>query len=216
MKRLIFAIAFAGLISVQPASAQSGFYFGVAGGGSFFFDQSFETDVDQDGTILDDAGDVDVSYDTGYNIEGQIGYQVDTNIRIEAGLAYLTASGERTFSFDTVESDTDQDIEILQVTAGVFLDLWPISVVVPYIGGGIGYANVVVDNDDFGDDEQDVLLLFAEGGIPYNVTPSLAIVPSVRINWYHTEEKLADDLLFPIIGDDLFNTDLRLGARLSF
>jgi len=221
MKRLFFNLTAAliptvSFTSIQPAMAQSGVYFGVAGGGSFFVDQSFETDVNDGGVILQDAGDVDVDYDAGFNIEGQLGYQIDTNIRIEAAVGYSSASGERVFSFNGADVDTDQDIEILQVTAGIFLDLWPVSVIVPYVGGGVGYANVSVDNDDFGEDEQDVLMLFAETGIPYNVTPSLALVSSARFNYYQTEEKLADDIQLPIIGDDLYSVDLRIGARYAF
>lgn len=214
-RSIVLAVAF-GLAATSGTSAQSPFYFGIAGGASFFLDQSYETDVLQGLAILQDAGDVDVSYDTGYNIAGQIGYQFDTNIRIESEVSYKSSSGERKFSFDDVEAETDQDLNIFNVTAGVFLDLWPVSVLVPYVGGGIGYANVEVDNDDFGKADQDVFMAFAEGGIPYNVTPSLALVPSVRFNWYRTKEKDADDVELPVIGDNLYNFDLRVGAKYTF
>lgn len=215
-KHLIFVAVSLGLFVSSSVKAQSGFYAGVAGGGSIVLDQSFETDVLQGLVVLQNAGDIDVSYDTGYNISGHVGYQIDTNIRIETELGYSTAGGERQFTFDDVEAESDQDLEILQVTAGIFLDLWPLGVVVPYVGGGIGYANVTVDNDDFGEAEQDVFMAFAEGGVPYTLSPSLALVPSARFNWYRTKEKDADDIGVPIIGDDLYSFDLRFGVNYSF
>ena len=213
---VLSSIVFAGSASAQTASGPSGFYAGISAGGSFIFDQSFETDVVVGNNVLEDAGDVDVAYDTGYNLAGRLGYQIATNIRIEGEVSYTKASGERTFSFLDAEAETDQDLDILSGTAGLFFDLWPVGTFVPYVGGGVGLAMVTVENDDLGEADQNVLTAFGEAGIPYNVTPSLAILPSVRFNWYGTDEKNADDTGVPIIGENLYSTDLRLGARFSF
>jgi opacity protein-like surface antigen len=205
----------AGAMAQSPGPL-SGLYAGVSAGGSYVFDQSFETDVLQGFVVLEDAGDVDVSYDTGYTIAGHVGYKIDTNIRIEGQLSYSTASGERTFSFDDVEDQTDQDLEILNGALGVFFDLWPVGTFVPYVGGGVGYAKVTVDNDDFGEADQNVFMAFGEAGIPYNLSPSLAIAPSLRFNWYNTDEEEADDIALPVIGANLYNLDFRLGAVYNF
>jgi opacity protein-like surface antigen len=227
MKRLFFTVVGLGLLSAQPTLAQSaspltGFYVGLAGGAAFFSDQ----DVDVDVGDLNDVADVEITHDTGYRFGGFIGYQVDTNIRVQADLSYIYADAENTFTIGTTEIVTDQELSILSGTAGVYFDLWPVSVFVPYVGAGIGLSQIEITNDDLdnvNDVEQTALTVFAEAGVPFNVTPTFSVVPTVRYTWYQTEEEDNDEVAFGVlqleratIGKDLYSTDVMLAARFNF
>ena len=225
MRNRLFLVILGSWIMVPPAFAQgtsplNGLYLGLAGGAAWIGDQSTEADFGNVNNLVD----VDIEHDVGYQIAGRIGYVVQTNIRLEGEIAYSSHDAERTFSLNNDELEIDQELSILSGTVGVFFDLWPVGSFVPYIGGGIGYANVEVKSDnDLGDVDQNVFTAFAEGGLPFNVTPELSIAPSVRFNWYGTEEETDGeienglvDIENVVIADDLYSTQLRLGLRYVF
>jgi opacity protein-like surface antigen len=210
MWRLIFLSVTFCLAASPYASAQSGFYVGASGGAAFFLDQSANVDF----LGIANGADVEFQYDTGYQFAGKLGYRVNTNIRVEGEVAYSKADTNRAFSFNGNNSETAQDLMVLSGSGGLFLDLWPISVLVPYVGGGLGYANVYA-NSDIGDDvEQNVFMTFAEAGVPYILSPSFSIVPSVRFSWYLTDEEQAAGVTR--IGNNLYNTQLQLGLNYHF
>lgn len=204
----------------QNSDQLSGLYVGLAGGLVWVADQSTEADLNGVNNLVD----VDIEHDWGYQVAGQLGYKVQPNIRLEAEVSYSAADAERTLSLGGNNVDIDQELSILSGTAGVFFDLWPIGAVVPYIGGGIGYARVEAEGDnDLGDIKQNVFTAFGEGGIPFNITPELSIAPSVRFSWYATEEE-SDQFLVNniaaienvVIADNLYSTQFRLGMKYSF
>ena len=215
-----FAIAPSAL--AQNPSPLSGLYIGFNGGAIWVADQSSEADVN----AFSDLADVDIEHDWGYQFAGQLGYQLQPNVRVETEISYETADAERNISFLNTNIDIDQELSILSGTIGIFLDLWPVGPIIPYIGGGVGYAKVEVDGDDnFGDVEQNVFMAFGEAGVPYNLTPELSIAPSVRFNWYGTEEE-DNGLLINnvqliavenvVIADNLYSTQFRLGVKYAF
>ncbi len=206
MWRLVLLTVSFGLSIMSQAMAQTGFYVGAVAGTTFFSDQDF----DNNGVNFD------IGYDVpGFVFAGQLGYQLATNIRIETELSYAFTDAEASAKVLGVEvARNDLDISTLNATAGLYLDLWPIAVVVPYVGGGVGYSMVEVDLDgSLPKKDQDAFMLFGEAGVPYGLTPELAIVPSVRFNWIMTEEKVGGGKLF---ADDLYTTELRLGLRYGF
>jgi len=228
MRRIgLSAAAFTLVMAPLAAKAQSfeppsNFYAGLVGGVAFISDQ----DVDVDVAGLSDVADVEIKHDMGYRFGGFLGYQISTNIRVQADLSYIQADADNEFSFGTVDIDTDQELSIISGTAGVYFDLWPISAVVPYVGGGLGFSRVEITNDDLDNDndsEQDVLTFFAEAGVPFNLTPSFSVAPTLRYTWYQTEEEDDDEVLLgataierATIGKDLYSTDLMIAARYNF
>ena len=208
--------------SAQTASPLSGFYMGLSGGATWIADQSTEADFGGVNNLVD----VDIEHDFGYQIAGQLGYQLQTNIRLEGEVAYSSNDAERKLSLGNDDLKIDQELTILSGTVGVFFDLWPVGTFVPYVGGGIGYAMVEVESDDdlgAGSVEQNVVTAFAEGGLPFNITPELSIAPSVRFSYYATKEDAdgeiengLNDIENILIADDLYNTQFRLGVRYSF
>ena len=181
MWRLAFLTTCFSLLLVSQGVAQTRFYVGAAMGTSFFFDQEFNID----------GVNIETDYDVpGFMIAGQLGYQFATNIRIETELSYAFTDGEAAVEVLGIQlAEASLDISTLNATAGLYLDLWPIGTVVPYVGGGIGYSIVAVDlADGTSEKDQDVFMLYGEAGVPYGLTPELAVVPAVRFNWIMTED----------------------------
>lgn len=222
------SILILGFLAVAPSAlAQnpgplSGLHIGLSGGAIWIPDQSAEGDVNG----LSNLADIDIEYDWGYQIAGQLGYRLQPNIRIETEVSYSTADAERNLSVLNIDVDADQELSILSGTVGLFLDLWPVGEFVPYIGGGIGYANVEVEGDNnVGDAEQDVFMAFGETGIPFNITPELSISPAVRFNWYATDEESDGFLLVNgqqvvienvVISENLYSTQFKLDLKYTF
>lgn len=224
--RLHSFVAAAGLLAaVSPASAQTpaaleGFHVGVAGGTTWIADQTADADFNN----IDNLVDVDIDHELGYQIAGQLGYRLQTNIRLEGEIAYSHNDAERTFSLGNSDLDIDQELSILSGTGGVFFDLWPVGRFVPYIGGGLGFAFVEVDSEnDLGKVDQTVITAFAEGGLPIDITPELSISPSIRFSWYGTDEEsdgaLSNGVTVTenvLIAENLYNTQFRVALRYGF
>jgi opacity protein-like surface antigen len=222
------ALLFAPIATMaQDAGGPSDFYVGVYGGASFLGDQDLDTDIALNGLAVE--SDTQIDYDPGYRVGGFIGYQLNTNTRLQLDVSYSQSDAKNTIDAGGTDVEADQETEILSGTAGLFLDLWPIGNFVPYIGGGLGIAQVKAKIDDsggVGDDEQTVLTAFGEAGLPFFLTPEFSIVPSARFSWYNTKEKTDDEVVavgvnivdveIGSIGENLYESQLLLSARYSF
>ncbi len=200
IRSVVFMIA---LLAAAPAWAQSsGFYIGGFGGVTYFNDQEIE----------EGGFELEIEYDVpGYIFGGQIGYAVDTNVRIEAELAYAFSDGDVSLQLLGTELvSAKYDLSVLSATAGVFFDFWPIGSLVPYVGGGIGYAQVTNEVNDQ-EDDQGVLTAFGEAGLPIAMSPNISIVPAARFSWAGTDEDVEE-----LFADNLFSSQARLGLRVSF
>ena len=229
MRRFALKAALAGLLLAPiPALAQgagglSGFYVGAFAGAGFIGEQDVDTDVVSLGLALE--ADSNLDYDTGVRYGGYVGYQLDTNIRVQVDVSYMGVDAKNTLEVLDQEVESDQETTILSGTAGIFLDLWPVGSFVPYVGGGAGIAQIETENNDLAaidDTKQTVLTAYAEAGLPFNITPNLAVVPAGRFSWYDTKEKNqnvivgATDFEFAAVGEGLYEYQLLLSARYSF
>lgn len=232
MRRFTLQAALGGLLLVptpalaQDADGPSGFYVGIFAGGSLLGEQ----DVDTDALIIGIPVEADdnIDYDPSFRFGGYVGYQLDTNIRVQLDVSYMEADADNTIDIAGNDIESEQETTILSGTAGLFFDLWPIGVTVPYVGGGVGVAEIEVKNDNdnggLGDSKQTVLTAFAEAGVPINLNPAFSIVPAFRFSWYNTKDK-TDDIVVAAgineaeiasIGENLIESQLLLSARFSF
>ncbi len=202
MKRLFLATALI-LASTSPGFAQSsGVYVGFFGGATYTFDQEIESGLFEDEITYENPGIV---------FGGLVGYELDDNIRIELEGSYGDTDGDvDTRVADILLVSSEYDLSFFTLTAGAFFDLWPIGPITPYVGGGLGYAYVEKTVNDI-EDAQDALTAFAEAGVPLSITPEFAIVPALRFSWIGTQEDEAE-----LFAENLYNTQFRLGMRLSF
>ena len=80
--------------------------------------------------------------------------------------------------------------DIIRGTLSLLYDFAPgISILdspSPYIGGGIGIANISIDGEDGNDVEDDEtgVTFHGELGLTYNLTDSFALMPQYRFEWF--------------------------------
>jgi len=157
--------------STQP-SADDGLYVGLA------IAQSIISDID-----ADDGTEVD--FESGSIVRGQVGY----------GFGSWRAEAEVGYQFvDFEDADGDEfDTDIIRGALSLFYDFAPLPIhdtPTPYIGGGIGIANIDVEGEDGNDVEDDEtgVSFHAELGLSYNLTTSFALMPQYRFEWFNTNE----------------------------
>lgn len=159
----LFALTSAPLATTAAAAPGWGPYFGIKAGG----------------IIIDDgeADDVDIDFDTGFAISGQIGYQFDV-FRLEGEFGFQGFDGE---SDNGVNADIDAGV----FTMNGFIDLPIIPSFGPYIGGGFGVATLTA-NDDF-EDEDTAFTLLGEAGLNFDINNQFTIAPYYRYQWIDTD-----------------------------
>lgn len=208
MKRLTYAatciaaVAMAGAANAQTALPLGNGFYALGYGGLQFF-----TDND-----IDDINGIDkLKWDTGYNFGVRIGMRTG-QFRVEGELGYRTADGELKLEDGFVfgaGDDGDVELTALQGSVNLFYDLLDLPlgtfIATPYVGGGLGYANVEIESDFEDDDESDFLALF-EAGLTMRLSPNLSVVPAYRYEYVNIE----------VGDDDLTSHGLQIGARFDF
>lgn len=133
-------------------------------------------------------------------ISGVAGYRVSSNLRAEAELLYELADLD----------NFNVDIEVLRGTVSGYFDFAPIAMgntaLTPYAGGGLGFSNVEINNDE------NAFTWHAEGGVSIPIGNNLEIVPGIRFEYTF----LDNDGAFNDPDDNLWVTQLRAGVRYSF
>lgn len=179
--------------STQP-HAGDGPYIGLALAQSTFYDI--------------DAGDgSEIDFDSGSAVRGQFGYAFGP-LRAQAEIAYQFVE------FETEDDDDDFNTDIIRGTISLYYDFAPIAILdhpSPYVGGGIGLANLDVEGDDGVDVEDDEtgVTFHGEIGLTYKLTSNFALMPQYRFEWYDANE-VAD------VQDDFSSHAFGVGGRYHF
>lgn len=191
MKSLIAHGLVLGLATALPATAQeagsnpTGPYIGASLGYDYFDD------------------DDDFEFDGGGTLGLQLGYRFSDNWRAEL---------EGSATGAEIEDTNDDILGVARGTFSLYYDFQSSDhLLVPYVGGGLGIAGVVVDLEAVDDDEEDLESEFtwhAEAGLSVNVTPNFAIVPAYRYTW--------TDNSHDVTADNLQSHSFKVGARISF
>ena len=155
------------MISVAPvkqtfADNQDGPYIGFALAPQFFSGN--------------EAGEVTVDFDTGIAFSALFGYKL-SNLRLEGELAYQTVEGTST-------TNVNADVDIVRFTGAAYYD-FDLFVLRPYLGGGMGVANLAASGD-FEDDDTG-FTWHGEAGLTINLTDQFAILPAYRYEWTDTD-----------------------------
>lgn len=161
------------------AWAPSPWYVALRGGAVFADDTSF-------GVL---GTDVTTSYDTGPFVAGAVGYQFhNTGLRAEAELGYLESSvdahdvGGVAFANDDATGDTSAFFGL----ASVYYDLPFNSPIRPFVGGGIGAADVSFENHGTSgtgtvlDDANTAFAWHLTAGVNYDISPNMALEVGYR------------------------------------
>ncbi len=181
MMRGLLAATAALMLLPGAAAARGSMYGELRGGATFLTDSQFEDDT------LSAAGfdDVEVSFDTGWLVEGAFGYAHDSGLRGEFALGYRENEADELsgkFLGTPFELDIDGTFSILTTMANLYYDFnlnsyggstGAMANLVPFIGGGIGAAFMDIDDDTF-DDDDTVFAWQVTAGLAYNFTPNVA------------------------------------------
>jgi opacity protein-like surface antigen len=111
-------------------------------GANMAVDDSIDTyDPYYDRTFTDD-----IEYDPGIYVGGAVGGDMGI-VRIEGEISYRQSQIDQiTLEGASSSSHVDGDVGVLAIMANVFFDIPTGGPVTPYIGGGIGFASIAIDD----------------------------------------------------------------------
>ena len=170
------------------------------------------SDADNNGAVLD----VESEADNGLALAGALGYRLNRNVRVEAEINYrdndadsLTVTNPAGSGLPT--DDADGDVTSWGGMANVYYDFDGVGPVkdggklVPYVMGGLGWANVDADVSAVGvqltDDDDSVFAYQLGAGVGYDVAERVTLDLGYR--YYATDDL---DLTFSPDGSD-FESD---------
>lgn len=203
--------ALAGFL-VGPASAQmlSGPWY-VKGFGGF-------TVPDSDDFRLNERNGPDslnsgLDYDTGYALGVAAGLMVTPNVAVELEYAYRNADADLK---RTGESGTTESNAFMVNALYNFAPIGPNGAWLPYVGGGLGTADLNVEaggdlGGDFDSDYNFAYQLIA--GTGYQVTPTLQLLGEVRFFGINDQDFENKDLQFKSTYQTI---DILFGAKYTF
>jgi len=203
---------------VSTAFAATGPYLSVQGGATWVQDADFDYDLPAPFSISGES-----EFETGFNAGVSAGYDFGP-ARLEAEIVY------RENDFDTLEAtlsgfgppldgtfrgDVDGEVNSTSLMVNAFWDIENETPVTPYLGAGLGLANVEVDGDDFDKDDDTVFAYQFAAGIAVALTPNLSLDLGYR--YFATDDPEFDDDLVGFSFETEYQThNASLGLRLTF
>jgi opacity protein-like surface antigen len=150
-----------------------------------------------------------ISYDTGYSVNGAVGYDFGVNVRTELEVAYRHAD-TNTLQFFDGNHHYLSDISLVSLLANLFYDVKLPHGFTPYVGGGLGVAFVDMKPGNFNvvftsgfshpttnanAHSSDTVLAYQVGcGIAYAVTPKISLDAGYR---YFATDDVAVNTFLP-------------------
>jgi outer membrane autotransporter protein len=144
MKKVSVVLAIAAFVALSgSAYAAVNPYVGISGGAMLSDDNKLNGSTGESSHV---------SLKTGYSVNGVFGISVpvtsDCSIRPEVEFGYKAADVDE-FKFQGLKSDLKGDTSVLSGMVNVYFDINTGTAVTPYVGGGLGVANVNVSNVNF-------------------------------------------------------------------
>ena len=160
----------------------------------------------EDTDIGDDFG--DVSFDTGFGITAAIGNAYENGLRGEVEFGYRTSDIDE-FDSDFGSRSINGDVSTISLMINGYYDFMPKETICPFIGAGIGYANVEGDIDELGSEDDNVFAYQVAAGVAFAINPQTKI--DVQYRYFDTDDSGFDDL------EAEYGThNAMLGVRYSF
>ena len=181
------------------------------GGATFPQDDDFELDQ-RGGPVGFDTG---LEYDTGYVLGFAAGVTLTPNVAVELEYAYRNADAElKDSGGDSGKTEIERlhGERALQVHPARGERQWQ-----PYVGGGLGAADLNVEDFDLvgGDLDSDYNFAYQViGGVGYAINPNLSLIGEVRFFGINGQDFENDDLSFKTTYPHTI--DLLFGATYAF
>lgn len=170
----------AGIASAQDFSLENSYFKGFGGA-------TWPRDLDT--TLFEDGEQIaapSFDHDTGYTLGIAVGAAVAPNIALELEYTYRKADFTVRDRAEGDQTDGDTSARAFMVNALYMFDsMGPTGSIQPYVGAGIGAANVEksAGGQDFEGDGLLAYQLF--GGVGYQVNPKMSLFAEGR--WFQTE-----------------------------
>jgi len=163
----------------------------------------------EDTDIEDDFGDeAEMSFDTGFGITAAIGNAYENGLRGEVEFGYRTSDIDE-FDSDFGSRSINGDISTISLMVNGYYDFMPKETICPFIGAGIGYANVEGDIDELGSEDDNVFAYQVAVGVAFAINPQTKI--DVQYRYFDT-----DDSDFDGLEAEYGTHNAMLGVRYSF
>lgn len=135
-----------------------------------------------------EIGNADLEFDPGWAVGGQLGY-IFGSVRAEAELEYSEADVDQFGG-----GDNDANLSSFRGTGSLYFDFvgFSQSNILPYAGGGFGFASLEFDGDDIDDDEVG-LTAHGEIGVSFAAATNFDVVFAYRYEWFDTDVGNVDD-----------------------
>ena len=152
IKKVALLVALCVCLST-PAMSADGPYLGINAGVT----STVDSDVSAEGITVEDV----FSFDSGYAVGGALGYKIGMG-RIEAELGYKSADLDKAtvLGYSLTASDGEK-ISVLSLMANGYIDFDASPAVKPYLMGGIGMANITLEDNT--DDLDDTVFAYQVG-----------------------------------------------------
>ena len=98
----------------------------------------------------------EITFDTGFGLTGALGRTLGNGNRVEIELGYRTSDIDKITIDGIGTAEIDGDITTLSLMGNAYYDFAADSDFSPFIGGGVGFANIEADIDDFGSEDDTV------------------------------------------------------------
>lgn len=205
MKRFLTVAVFVTVV-VLGANVHAQLDSGPYIGGHLGLNILSDPDIEQSGFVFS------TSYDPGIGLGGVVGYDFGL-VRIDGEIA-LRANGIS----DIAGVSADGHASALSYMVNGYFDFPTGGPLKPYIGGGIGFATVLVDIEVFGfqlvDDSDSVLAYQFSGGIGIEVNPRTTV--SFGYRYFITDDPEMEDAGgFPFT-TEYQSHEFNIGARILF
>lgn len=119
-------------------------------------------------STLSGAGSGELSFDPGFGFIAAVGNNFD-GLRAEVELAYRTNDFDE-FSSGGVSGSVNGDMSSLALMGNLLADLPLGESIRPFLGAGIGLANVDANSNDLGDEDDTVFAYQAIAGLGFPLT----------------------------------------------
>lgn len=212
---LASAVAFAALAGGAGLASAQGFSLGdvyVKGFGGATWPSDFDSTLTEAGTQIALPS---FNHDTGYTLGVAVGAAVTPNISLEIEYAYRNAdfTVRDRDEGDRADGDTTADAFMFNALY-VFDGLGATGAIRPYIGGGVGGANVEMSagGEDF--ESGTVAAYQLIGGVGYELNPNVSLYAEGR--WFQTESGKFDGPDRESFDGKFETFDLLVGMRYAF
>lgn len=215
---LAAAVALAALAGGAGMASAQAFSLGevyLKGFGGATWPSGFDSTLKEDGERIARPS---FDYDTGYTLGAAVGAAFTPNISMEIEYAYRRADVAITDRDDDDESgraDGDTSANAFMFNAlYVFDGMGATGAIQPYLGGGIGGANVKTSAGGQNFDADTLLAYQFIGGVSYEMNPNVILYAEGR--WFQTESGKFDGPGSENFNGEFETFDLIVGVRYVF